>query len=257
MISLKNSDQFHSDKEKTLFNRERLIHNRNLMFWYERLYRSIFRNMEDIMKLNILEIGSGTSPLKRFYPSVTTSDILDMEHLDIIFDCHDIDKVKKFKDCSIDVITMTNVIHHLQKPILFLEKAAIKLKPGGKIIITEPYFSIFSYPIFKFIHHEPTDFSIEKPELASVEGPLSSANQALPHMIFFSRKAFIKRLSRIYSIKSVKPFTFISYFLTGGISHNSYIPNVLYRTVFELDLFLSLLMRKLFCSFATVILVKN
>ena len=51
-----------------------------------------------------------------------------------------------------------NVLHHLNNPIRFLNRAASKLKPPGKVIGTEPFFSLLSTPIFKYLHHEPVDF---------------------------------------------------------------------------------------------------
>ena len=98
------------------------------------------RTCLDPEALSILEIGSGTSPLKRFHPNVVTSDVLELDYLDLVFDCHEIDKLVRIEDNSLDVITLTNVLHHLKSPIDFLNAAAAKLKPGGKVIATEPLF---------------------------------------------------------------------------------------------------------------------
>ena len=150
--------------------------------------------------LSILEIGSGTSPLKRFHPNVLTSDVLELDYLDLVFDCHDIDKLVRIEDNSLDVITLTNVLHHLESPIDFLNAAAGKLKPGGKVIATEPYFSVLSRFIFKYLHHEPVGFTISEPELNEVEGPLASANIALPWLIFCRRRDWLERLNENYDV---------------------------------------------------------
>ena len=99
-----------------------------------------FRDFPNPSALSILEIGSGTSPLKQFLSNVMTSDVLDLDYLDLVFDCHEIDKLDAIKDNSLDVITLTNVLHHLKSPIAFLNRAASKLKSGGKVIATEPFF---------------------------------------------------------------------------------------------------------------------
>ena len=178
------SAEYLKDLEATLRNRENLAANRNLLFWYKQLYRDQFRDLGDLSQLAILEIGSGVSPMKRFYPTVLTSDVLQLDYLDYVFDCHQIDQFEAIRDQSLDVITLTNVLHHLKSPIEFLGKTAQKLKPGGVVIATEPFISLSSTLIYKLVHHEPVDFSIERPELAEVRGPLSSANQALPWLIF-------------------------------------------------------------------------
>jgi hypothetical protein len=172
------------DRAATLRNRARLGANKNLLFWYRELYRDQFKDFPNPAELSILEIGSGTSPLKQFLSNVVTSDVLDLDYLDLVFDCHGIDRLDAIKDNSLDVISPTNVLHHLKSPIAFLNDAASKLKSGGKVIATEPFFSVLSTPIFKYLHHEPVDFQISDPELANVRGPLESANIALPWLIF-------------------------------------------------------------------------
>ena len=130
------------DRAATLHNHARLGANKNLLFWYRQLYRDQFRDLPNPSALSILEVGSGTSPLKQFLPNIITSDVLDLDYLDLVFDCHEIDKLDAIKDNSIDVITLTNVLHHLKSPIAFLNRAASKLKSGGKVIATEPFFSV-------------------------------------------------------------------------------------------------------------------
>ena len=58
--------------------------------------------------------------------------MLDLNYLDLVFDCHEIDKLDAIKENSLDVITLTNALDHLKRPIVFLNRAANKLKLGGK-----------------------------------------------------------------------------------------------------------------------------
>jgi len=229
------------DRAATLRNRARLGTNKNLLFWYRELYRDQFRDLPNPSALSILEVGSGTSPLKQFLPNIITSDVLDLDYLDLVFDCHEIDKLDAIKDNSIDVVTLTNVLHHLKSPIAFLNRAASKLKSGGKVIATEPFFSVLSTPIFKYLHHEPVDFRISEPELEKVQGPLASANIALPWLIFFRRHEWLQRLNENFDVTTVSMRTFsaLSYMATGGISRKLPIPHFLYRGFFVVDLAIS------------------
>ena len=249
------ADAYAKDREQTLRNRARLAGNRNLLYWYEQLYRDQFRNLGDVSRLDILEIGSGVSPLTEFYPSVRTSDVLDLNYLNYTFDCHELDKFKAIPDQSLDVITLTNVLHHLKRPIEFLSKAALKLKPSGLVIATEPYFSVLSTIIYKFLHHEPVDFSIQEPELAEVRGPLFSANECLPWLIF-TRPAWRDDVQETYEFESqpFRPFTALAYFATGGISHRLPIPLSIYRSFFAFDLGLSRLFPRACAAFFTITL---
>jgi len=157
------------------------------------------------------------------------------------------------------VITLTNVLHHLKSAILFLNSAAAKLKSRGKVIATERLFSVLSTAIFEYLHHEPVDFRISEPNLREVYGLLASANQALSWLIFLRRSDCLQRLNQDFDTSglSVRPFTTLSYMMTGGISHTIPIPHFLYRALFPIDLVLS---RWLFClraSFFTVTLTQR
>jgi len=247
------------DRAATLRNRARLGANKNLLFWYRELYRDQFRDLPSPSRLSILEIGSGTSPLKQFLSNVITSDVLDLDYLDLVFDCHEIDKLDAIKDNSIDVITLTNVLHHLKSPVAFLNRAASKLKSGGKVIATEPFFSVLSTPIFKYLHHEPVDFGISEPQLAEVQGPLASANIALPWLIFFRRHEWLQRLDENFDVTTVSMRTFsaLSYMATGGISRKLSIPHFLYRRLFVVDLAISRRFPSFCAAFFTVALTRR
>lgn len=247
------------DRAATLRNRARLGANKNLLFWYRELYRDQFRDLPNASALSILEVGSGTSPLKQFLPNIITSDVLDLDYLDLVFDCHEIDKLDAIKDNSIDVITLTNVLHHLKTPIAFLNRAASKLKSGGKVIATEPFFSVLSTPVFKYLHHEAVDFRISEPELENVQGPLASANIALPWLIFFRQREWLQRLNENFDVAtlSTRPFSALSYMATGGISRRFPIPHFVYRWLFLVDLTMSRRFPGFCAAFFTVVLTRH
>lgn len=247
------------DKVKTLTNRDNLFKNKNLLYWYENLFRAQFFGINELEKKVILEIGSGTSPLHFFYKNVITSDIMDLPYLEHRFDCHFIDIYEKIFDRSVDIVTMTNVLHHVQDPILCLKKIAVKLRSGGCVIIAEPFCSFLSTMVFKCFHHEPLQFKIDRPVLNDIKGPLSSANMALPYMIFFSDKGWDKQLENTYTFskENVDYFSSLSYMLTGGISRRTPIPGWLYKKIFFLDHYLSRKFPRLFSAFFIIKLIKK
>jgi SAM-dependent methyltransferase len=237
----------------------RLGVNQNLLFWYRQLYRDQFKGFPDLGALSVLEVGSGTSPLKQFLSNVITSDVLDLDYLDLVFDCHEIEKLDAIRNNSLDVITLTNVLHHLKDSIAFLNRAASKLKSGGKVIATEPFFSVLSTPIFKYLHHEPVDFRIAEPELVYVEGPLASANIALPWLTFFRRPDWLQRLNENFQVAtlSTRPFSALSYMATGGISRRLPIPHFVYRWLFLVDLAISRRFPGFCAAFFTIALTRR
>ena len=244
-------DRYDADLEQTLANRARLQKNANLMHWYGALYQELFSGEPQIEGKKVLEIGSGTSPLKQFLPHVTTSDILALDYLDIVFDCHAIADLIAIPDRSLDIITMTNVLHHLRDPLSFLRSATRKLAAGGRLYLVEPYFSLLSYPMYKLLHHEPANFQIQRPALDAIEGPLSTSNQAMPHMIFFTRPAWLAEIADVYDLDQLKLryFTGLSYPLSGGISHRFPVPGWLYRSFFAADYWAARCLPRLSASF--------
>jgi len=247
------------DKERTRKNREKLLQNRNLLLWYKKLYQRQFASVSNLDKKKVLEIGSGTSPLKVFYSNIMTSDVLKLDYLDYIFDCHDIDKFDLIPDGSLDVITMTNVLHHLKAPVTFLINASQKVKPGGKVILAEPYFSAISTLIYKHVHPEPVRFDINNPVLEEVRGPLTSANIALPYLIYFSDRKWNDQLVLYYdfSIKSARHYTSLAYMFTGGISKSFPVPALIYRLILAADTFWADYLPKIFSSFFILEMTKK
>ena len=68
-----------------------------------------------------------------------------------------------------------------------------------------------------------------------MQGPLASANIALPWLIFFRRHDWLQRLNENFDIASsfTRPFSALSYMATGGISRKLPIPHFLYRALFR------------------------
>lgn len=242
---------YEADVRQTLENRKRLHANANLMYWYDRLYARQFAGEPDFRNKRVLEIGSGSSPLKAIHPGILASDVLALDYLDMVFDCHEIADLAAIPDGSLDIITLTNVLHHLRDPLAFLRGATRKLARGGRVYLAEPYFSLVSTPMYRLLHHEPVDFSIGRPVLARVDGPLSSANQAMPHMIFFSRPDWLAELSASYDLAQTRLsfFSGISYPLSGGVSRRFPVPQSLYRTLFAADQVAANVMPRIFASF--------
>lgn len=225
------------DINDTLDNRKALFKKPNLLYWYHKLYVRLLGDSLSASELQILEIGSGMSPLKHFYPSVKTSDIMPMGHVDYVFDALQIDRVEEISPSSLDVITLTNVLHHLQDPIAFLLKAHGKLRTGGRIMFVEPYYSRLSNLIYTRLHHEPSDFNIEAPILSNITGPLCSANMAIPYLIFFGNKGWDNKLREFYTWDDAQLFyyTALSYMATGGVARKIPIPPLLYKMMWEID----------------------
>ena len=120
-------------------------------------------------------------------------------------------------------IVMINVLHHLPRPRRFFAEACRCLRPGGVVVMIEPWVTPWSRLIYGRLHHEPFC-----PEATAWEfpprGPLSGANAALPWIIF-ARDLGIWAQEfpqlRLRMIELGLPFR---YLLSGGMSRLSLSP---------------------------------
>lgn len=199
--------------------------------WYERI-------VSDMTKGKTLEIGSGTGNFKEYYPNTITSDVVKLPGIDLKFDATKI----PFKKNALGNIVLIDTLHHLPNPVRFLHEAYRVLKPGGRIIMLEPYPSLLSLPIYKIFHKEPFIFNINyysKFE-AQKKKPWDS-NQAIPYLLFFKQKDDFENLfSGKLKITEKNLLSFFRYPLSGGFEGKQLVPDALVPLVSRIEIILSL-----------------
>ena len=134
-------------------NKEILNKNLILKNFYKDCYQIFKREIDNSSQLKILEIGSGAGFIKEFIPNATTSEIIDLEDVDLKIDAEHL----PFSNASLDVIILLNVIHHIPDSEKFLLECHRVLKSNGKILLIEPANTWFSRIIYKNFHHEDFD----------------------------------------------------------------------------------------------------
>jgi SAM-dependent methyltransferase len=105
---------------------------------YYEWYSEIIQGLSELREGFVLELGSGGGFLKQLKPDIITSEIIHLSNVDVILD----GLVLPFSDKSLQGIVMVDVFHHLPRPAQFLNEAARCIKPGGVIIMIEPWYSI-------------------------------------------------------------------------------------------------------------------
>jgi len=117
------------------------------------LYEFLGSSLSDIPEgANVLNIGSGgeVEPVVRKAcglrkAAVTSLDISAEREPNIVADICEIEFEEEF-----DAIVMAEVLEHVQRPHIAVERVLAALKPGGKLILTVP----FIFPI----HDRPHDY---------------------------------------------------------------------------------------------------
>jgi SAM-dependent methyltransferase len=176
-----------------------------------------------------IEIGSGGGFLSEIIPEVITCDIRSGANVDIEASA----LALPFSTSSVGAVFLLNVLHHLSNPAAFFLEMTRVLKPGGRVVLVEPYLSPLSNLIYSHLHHEPFDPHADWSLPA--QGPMSSANDALPWIIFVrDRPRFEAEFPKLH-IDAIRPHTALLYLLSGGVSMRSLAPGFAYGPLAKLE----------------------
>ena len=197
---------------------------------YADFYQRFRREIDDLFEDQVLvELGSGGGFIKEIIAGIITSDIQRLPNVDTQFSGTEI----PLKSGSVDAFFMIDVFHHVPDSYRFLGELERCLKPGGKIVMIEPANTRFSRLIFRRLHHETfdplADWSFKS------TGPLSSANGALPWIVFVrDRRRFEEQFGSL-AVHRIECHTPFRYLLSGGLSYRQLLPTFSYRWVFQVE----------------------
>lgn len=191
-----------------------------------RVYTDLYRQIDArrIPGLTV-EIGGGSGNFKDFAPDTISTDIVATPWLDAVADAAHL----PFANGSVANVVMVDVLHHIEYPALFLDEAARVLRPGGRIVFSEPAITPLSNLFYSHLHPEPVDmranpFTVGAPD---PDRDPFDANQAIPTLMFKNQRAkFIERFPEL-SIRDVRLSSLFAYPLTGGYRPWTAIPCVL------------------------------
>ncbi len=191
-------------------------------------FYSIFKeavNYQENDKRVFVELGSGGGFLKKVIPTVTTTDVIALPDIDQCFSALNM----PYGNNTVDAFFMIDVLHHIPDASRFLKEATRCLKPGGRIIMIEPSNTFFSRIIYRFFHQEP--FDPKAGWKLSSDGPLSSANIAIPWIIFIrDRKLFETNYPEL-KITNIYNHTPFRYLISGGVTVRQLLPNFSYNFI--------------------------
>ncbi|MSS71179.1 MAG: class I SAM-dependent methyltransferase [Candidatus Latescibacteria bacterium] len=216
-----------------------------------RLYLSYYgRHVAHLAKVpgRTLEVGSGGGFFKEVCPEALTSEVLRVGQVELVLDAERL----PFVDGSLANIVFIGVLHHLREPFRFFEEAQRALTPGGRIIFTEPHVSWLSYFVYKYLHHEPCEFSgiVEK------GGPLLCGNLAVASVLFGRRRAEFESRFPGLRLRVVTYHDIFLYLLSGGVNYRSFVPGVLFSPLRAVEGVLSPVAKYL-SMFMTVVIEKK
>ncbi|HEY4590390.1 MAG TPA: class I SAM-dependent methyltransferase [Thermoanaerobaculia bacterium] len=138
------------DPHTTHLRRRILAEKRFLRRIYEEWYIAIAASLPP-GEGPILELGAGAGFLADFVPRLARSEVFYTPGIDLVLD----GQALPFRDRSLRGIAMTNVLHHLPRPVRFFAEAARAVRPGGVVTMIEPWVTSWSRWVYTRLHHEP------------------------------------------------------------------------------------------------------
>ena len=161
----------------------------------------------------ILELGAGAGFLERFVPAAITSEILPIRGVDLVCDgC-----ALPFAAGSLRAIVLVDVLHHIPDCERFFASASACLRPGGRLLMIEPWATPLSRQVYRRLHHEPFITDAREWRFPS-SGPLSSANGGLPWMIFARDRERFGASFPSLRLREVAPLMPFRYLLSAGVA---------------------------------------
>ena len=217
---------------------------------YNEWYEMIAKHIPEVAG-RVLELGSGAGYCQRFIPGLITSEVLFIPGISVVADGHRL----PFRDESLRAIVFTDVLHHMPDVRRFFAEACRCLRPGGRILMIEPWVTPWSRFIYTHFHHEPFRPDAEDWSFPSA-GPLSGANGAIPWMVFVrDRKTFELEFPGL-AVEKIRPFLPFRYLVSGGVSMRNLMPGSLHGWWMRLEQLLDGRMNTI-AMFAFIALCKN
>jgi SAM-dependent methyltransferase len=213
------------DSPETTSMRFQLINEKSFL---RQFYRDCYRLMANSLAADIdgpiLELGSGGGFIKEHVRDCITSEIQLVSGVDIILDGQQL----PFGDLTLAGVVMLDVFHHVPRASWLLKEAARCIKPGGSMVMFEPWNTRWSRFVYRHLHHEPFDPDCLKWELGG-GGPMSMANSALPWIVFKRDRRQFETLFPEWRIEKVHLQAPFRYLASGGVAYRSFMPGALYR----------------------------
>jgi SAM-dependent methyltransferase len=206
------------DPRTTHLRRDIIRGNKFLWRIYDEWYRLIAAHIPEGPG-KVFEVGTGAGFLAEYVPDLIASEAFLCPDIDIVVDARQL----PFASGSLKAIAMVDVLHHIPDIRSFLGEAQRCLRPGGSIVMIEPWVSTWSRFIYTRLHHEPFEPGAKEWTFPDT-GPLSGANMALPWIVFQRDRGEFEAEFRDLEIRAVRPFMPFRYLVSGGVSMRPLMP---------------------------------
>lgn len=180
-----------------------------------------------------LELGTGVMPMKRLDSRIESSDVVAGPNIDRIIDAQNMD----ISDNSLSTIFAQNVFHHLDDPAKFLNEVARVLRPGGVLILLEPYHNRLSRLLYPRLFRSET-FDMAGSWKEDKVSAMVGANQALSHIVFVrDQEKYRSSFPGLEIVETNFCGGGVRYLLSGGLNFKQLAPSITFPHIKRLENF--------------------
>lgn len=200
---------------------------------YRGFHEDIAKHLSALEASLVVELGSGIGNIKDVIPNALRTDLFPNPWLDQTENAYKL----SFGNNTVSDLILFDVFHHLRYPGTALSEFWRVLRPGGRVLVFDPYISLLGLLIYGVMHHEPIGWHDKiiwnSPEDWSPDQADYYAAQGNATRVFYSRITEPK--FEQWKIITRQRSSAFSYVASGGYSGPQLYPDRFYPQICSIE----------------------